>query len=281
MAGLKEIGLKLAFWLCQLTAAVPFFTIAETYTLFQNGQPHRQYSQILLRIQPGDLVHFSNGKEFAVTRNYVLESGRSDKGSNAILGVQGGHILRLPKHCATIWECRRSQESLQRYLDGHRLLAWAKVPTPEIYLAESYLPEYLLQEEVEILSLLSHRLSAADEGLRPLEKLLIEALRKFFLKTAPFVSIGDFYADQVALTSKGVILLDWHDGHQLYSPSSGVPGLTVIRNLRQHQNLKTLLDSLESTIFTERQSLRCQQWLERTQYLEKMFTYAHEPVTPN
>lgn len=246
-------------------------TFADPIDLFKAGVPIKDYDKIVYNLRPLDTVRFSNGVTFEIHKNYVPLSGNPDRGTTAILSIGNGRIIRIPKRCNAKFQCQQNQDYLVQFANGEKLLREKGMLIPQVYLEESYLPEYVVVEELEIIELLYDWFTYIGDHPGDIHPLKLAALKKFAARASPFTHIGDFGDTQVALTPKGWVLFDWTDKHALHdpSPNATVPlfarrRMPLFSNLRGRPNTNSIIDAMEATMRSARSVENCNLRLEQS-----------------
>lgn len=247
-------------------------TFANPIDLFKAGVPIKDYDKVVYNLQPQESVRFSDGAVFTIEKNYVPLAGNPNRGTTAIFSVGNGRVIRIPKRCSAKSQCETNQDYLVQFAKGEKLLREKGVLIPQVYLEESYLPEYVVVEELEIIELLYDWFTYLGDHPGDVHPLKLAALKKFAARASPFTHIGDFGDTQVALTPKGWVLFDWTDKHALYDPSPQAVaplfarrGLPLFSNIRGRPNTKEVIDAMEVTMHSARAVENCNLRLEQSQ----------------
>ncbi len=206
-------------WLALIVLFSSSFLHAERYVLFSvPGQQVEGYDEIVGKVGAGDVLVFSDGKEFTIKKK--LGSGNT----TAIFEVAGDLALRIPLragnfHQGLSWESVLDARDhgaiflpytfyITAFIKGQKLLSEHAVKVVKM---DRYLEaEYAVVEEVAALFTLKSYLEES-RGLMPegrrnnIDSELIE-----WIKSAALLSeIGDFHREQLLYTDEGWKLIDF------------------------------------------------------------------------
>lgn len=200
-----------AIYLCFLLSVHAW---ADRYVLFQpDGVVASNYDAIVANLRVGDVLVFSDGKEFTVQD--PITNGNTTK----ILGISKHKVLRIPLRQGVCVGCPGTYtDILNSYLEGHEALVKEKVPTVHVYKKESLKNQRVIVDRVDVKFTLeeyvareNNRLNFTPAQYDSIDKKLIQ----WFETTWNFVFIGDFHAKQLVYDGKKWILIDFSGDHNL------------------------------------------------------------------
>jgi hypothetical protein len=201
-----RLGLGFLLALC---FAQPAF--AARVVLFDRaGIQVADYGPLAAKIEAGDTLVFSDGKEFEIAG--ILGHGNV----TMVLGLADGRVLRVPIGRG-FHRSRGYPEYISSFLLAYPELAEAGVPVVKVYEHESREGEYALVEKLEIAFTLEDLIKPQSTIMGEQRDRAVEGLIEFARKTWAFSEIGDFRAEQIAwVKDRGWVLFDFMEGARAY-----------------------------------------------------------------
>ncbi len=255
---------------------------AENLVLFKNGAFVEDYNDKIQGMKAGDILHFSNDKQFLVLD---ILGDLDEHFMSFVVQVPDNKVLRLarmrmdfkapadPETAARkkgFWtqlldaismkypqvdEDSRSSDIFLKhmwgYLKGSKFLRKQGVPMPMVFENESQMPEYILVQEVPVIFTfegLDHKLPLEEDEM----KLVKEEFLKFAEKTWSLSQIGDFDPGQLGWTGKEWLLLDAAEGSLKWKVGSHSDKTAFDEFKMRRLDLKAWVEEARSKILERR-----------------------------
>ncbi len=284
---------------------------AEVQLFDSNREPVKDYYQKIMNLKFGDLISFSNG----VTFHYFGLLNPNDGNQSFVIDIGENRVLRIPRitpetsnqnvyvaYDAPGGTYRYDVEEFStNYKDPrYRLFAYERgwenfqswgIPTVNLNSAKSYLPEYIVQEKLNVIfslveyiqhldnpgqinSILNEKIkflrthqpdfkSSADINFQTVEKEFFN----FCKKTAPLKFATDLHAENIVYTEdRGWLVLDFGSATQraVFLSDQNLISSSILNLFGaidykiSNKKLEKFISRIDKTILNQRKDIKLQ-----------------------